>query len=174
MDSTTLKITFLCLLSTAQACSIAATKPVQEMSNTAAALRAAREVQADVLAPELFRQATEYFSQAKRDYQFKNFFEAKLNAKKARIFAEQAETEATINGGNRTSQEPVVPEQLSKPVLPPSSAPGPVSSTGGQFVETLEEQEKVKEQQAIQQQQQQQLQQQQKQPLTPAPDLEKN
>src|SRR4051812_41542456 len=54
-------------------CSIVATRPVQEMSDTQASLRAAREVQADTLSPELYRQATELYFKAKNEYKFKNF-----------------------------------------------------------------------------------------------------
>jgi hypothetical protein len=85
-------------------CTILATRPNQEMANTAAALRAAREVQADTLAPEYYRQATEWFFRAKHEYKFKNFDVARGYASKARRFAEEAEFEALRNGGNRSDQ----------------------------------------------------------------------
>jgi hypothetical protein len=85
-------------------CSILATRPVQEMSDTAAALRAAKEVQADVLAPELFRKSNEWFFRARHEYKFKNFKLAKEYAYKARFLAEQAEFEALKNGGIRGEQ----------------------------------------------------------------------
>jgi hypothetical protein len=71
------------------------------MSNTNAAIRAAKEVQADTLAPELYRQSTEWYFRAKHEYKFKNFQLAKQYADKARHFAEQAEFESLRNGGNR-------------------------------------------------------------------------
>src|SRR5690348_10262313 len=71
-------------------CSIFARRPVQEMSETGAAIRAAKEVQADTLAPEFFRQANEWFFRAKHEYKFKNFHLAKEYADKARMFAEKA------------------------------------------------------------------------------------
>jgi hypothetical protein len=91
----------------AQGCSVLKTRPVQEMSNTAAAINAAREVQADTLAPELFRQADEWFGKAKYEYRLKNFAMASDHAKKARRFAEQAEFESIKSGGNRTEIEKI-------------------------------------------------------------------
>lgn len=91
------------------ACSVMAMRPVQDMSDTQAAIRAAREVQADTLAPELFRNATEWFFRARQEYKFKNFKLAKDYSDKARYFAEQAEFEAIRNGGNRTDQAPSDP-----------------------------------------------------------------
>src|SRR5690348_3640000 len=75
-------------------CSIIATRPVQEMSDATAAIRAAKEVQADTLAPEYYRQSNEWFFRAKHEYKFKNFKLAKEYADKARYLAEQAEFEA--------------------------------------------------------------------------------
>lgn len=76
------------------------------MSDAAAAMRAAKEVQADTLAPELFRQASEWFFKAKKEYKFKNFKLARDYGEKARRFAEQAEFEALRNGGNRSDVPP--------------------------------------------------------------------
>jgi hypothetical protein len=84
------------------------------MSFTSAAIRASREVQADTLAPELFRQSNEWFFQAKREYKFKNFKLAKKYADKARFLAEQAEFEALRNGGIRSDQSMSAQEPLSK------------------------------------------------------------
>ncbi|MFZ9595420.1 MAG: DUF4398 domain-containing protein [Bdellovibrionia bacterium] len=99
-------------------CSLIATRPVHEMSQTAASIRAAKEVGADVLAPDLYRQASEYFFKAKREYKFKNFAYAEIYAKKARRLAEDAEFEAIKNGGNRTNDS--VPDPLANtPVTPP-------------------------------------------------------
>src|SRR4051812_29603106 len=82
-------------------CSILATRPVQEMSDTSAALRAAKEVQADTLAPDLYRQSNEWFFRAKQEYKFKNFDLARKYAKRARYYAENAEFQAIRGGGNR-------------------------------------------------------------------------
>jgi hypothetical protein len=109
------------------ACSLVATRPVQEMSDTAAALRAAREVQADVLAPELYRQAGEWFFKAKHEYKFKNFDLAREYAAKARTLAEDAEFEAVKNGGNRTS-EPTITDPLANGIAPPSMPAPPAPS----------------------------------------------
>jgi hypothetical protein len=91
----------LCLL--ASACSVTASRPIQEMADTDAAVRAAREVNALSLAPELFRQANENHEKAKREYRVKNFQQAKALAQIARDFAERAEYEAIRAGGERAS-----------------------------------------------------------------------
>jgi hypothetical protein len=104
-------------------CSLLATRPYQDMSDTAAALRAAREVQADVLAPELYRQAGEWFFKAKHEYKFKNFELARKYATKARIFAEDAEFEAIRNGGNRSSTSEDLSDPLASGITDPSAAP---------------------------------------------------
>ncbi|MGK5082952.1 DUF4398 domain-containing protein [Bdellovibrionota bacterium FG-1] len=104
-------------------CAILGTRPVQEMSNTAASIRAAREVQADTLAPELFRQANEWFFKAKREYKFKNFDLAQSYAKKARLFAEEAEFEAIRNGGNRSDTA------IADPMASGLTSPSPPQTT---------------------------------------------
>src|SRR5271170_5746966 len=96
-----LKSLILILVLSSISCSVFATRPVQDMSDTEAALRAAKEVQADTLAPELYRQANEWFFKSKHEYKFKNFDLARTYSDKARLFAEDAEFEAIRNGGNR-------------------------------------------------------------------------
>lgn len=83
-------------------CTIFATRPVQEMSYTLAAIKAAKEVQADVYTPELFRLSNEWFFRAKNEYKYKNFKLAKEYADKARHLAEQAEFEAIRSGAIRS------------------------------------------------------------------------
>jgi hypothetical protein len=87
-------------------CAIFATRPTQEMSDTTVAIRAAREVQADVLAPELYREAQEWYFRAKQEYKFKNFLEAKEYLDKAKKFAEEAEFQAIQDGASRTAAPP--------------------------------------------------------------------
>jgi hypothetical protein len=107
-------------------CSVFYTRPTQEMSDTSSAIRAAREVQADTLAPELYRQSNEWFFRAKREYKFKNFKLAKEYADKARFFAEQAEFESLRNGGTRTEHvsDPMATTETSAPAAP-ATAPTP-------------------------------------------------
>jgi hypothetical protein len=95
------------------------------MSDTTAAIRAAKEVQADTLAPELYRQANEWFFKARNEYKFKNFSFAQEYAKRARKFAEQAEFEALRNGGNRTDAAPVDQMAPTSGVSGPTAAPSP-------------------------------------------------
>lgn len=83
-------------------CSIFATRPVQEMSYSLAAIKAAKEVQADTYTPELFRLSNEWFFRAKNEYKFKNFKLAKEYAEKARHLAEQAEFESIRSGATRS------------------------------------------------------------------------
>jgi len=93
-------------------CSLVQTRPVQEMSDAAAAIRAAREVQADTLSPELFRQANETFFRAKNEYRLKNFVEAKQYADQAKNFAEQSEFEVIRFGSARNSNQ--LPDPLAE------------------------------------------------------------
>ncbi len=119
--------------------SLTTTRPVQEMSDTAAALRAAREVQADSLAPELFRQARELYFRARREYKFKNFKEAQTLSRKARIFAERSEFEAVLNGGNRVS---AAPDPLAEPAIKSAPPPAPIDAgyekPRGKYAEELD------------------------------------
>lgn len=71
------------------------------MSDTAAALRAAREAQADTLSPELYREANDWWLKARQEYKFKNFGLAEEFAEKARVSAEQAEYNAIKQGAAR-------------------------------------------------------------------------
>lgn len=61
------RITFICTILMVTGCaSIWATRPTQEMSDMELAIQAAREVEADVLAPDLFRTALETSNEAKK------------------------------------------------------------------------------------------------------------
>jgi hypothetical protein len=100
------------ILSIGAGCSIFYGRPTQDMSDAQAAMRAAKEVQADTLAPELYREAGDWWLRAKREYKYKNFSLAHDYAEKARNLAEQAEFESIRAGGVR--EEP--PDPLAKPV----------------------------------------------------------
>ena len=73
------------------------------------AIKAAKEVGAEVSAPELYRVAIETEINARREYRLKNFQEAKEFADKARTYAERAEFESIKNGQNRAEAAPVDP-----------------------------------------------------------------
>lgn len=105
-------------------CSIFTTRPTQEMADTAAAIKAAKQVEADVYAPDLYRRASELFFRAKKEYKFKNFSEAKALAERSRELAEKAEFEA-IRGGASRSEETSDPyaEVPSQPVSAPPVTP---------------------------------------------------
>jgi hypothetical protein len=83
------------------------------MSETAAALKAAREVSADTLAPEKFRLANEAYFRAQNEYRLKNFAVAEKYARRARRLAEESEFDALRQGSARTS------------LLPPEIPAGP-------------------------------------------------
>lgn len=80
-------------------CSVVTPRPIQEMSNAESALKAAKELHADTLAPDVFRAASETFYKAKTEYRLKNFDIAKRLAKKATRLSEEAEFEAYLKGG---------------------------------------------------------------------------
>jgi hypothetical protein len=105
-------------------CSIMKTRPVQKMSDTSAAIRAAREVQADTLAPELFRQANEWFIKARNEYKFKNFDLAEEYIDKARKYAEQAEFESIRAGASRTDAN-APSDPMADPMAAPEAAATP-------------------------------------------------
>ncbi len=102
-------------------CSIVAVRPAQDMSNMEVSLRAAKEVNADVLAPELFRRASEVSVDARKEYRFRNFESAKILANQAREYAERSEFEALRNGAKRE----VIPDD---PLSEPSYAPEPIAT----------------------------------------------
>lgn len=98
------------------------------MSDTSAALKAAREVNADSLAPEKFRRATEAYFRAQNEYRLKNFQIAEDYAKRAKLLAEESEFDALRQGSPRAS---LLPPEV--PVAPPEPstikpAPGELAS----------------------------------------------
>ncbi len=80
-------------------CSVATPRPIQEMSNAEAALKAAKELHAESLAPDVYRAASETYYKAKTEYRLKNFDVAKKLARKAMRLSEEAEFEAYLKGG---------------------------------------------------------------------------
>lgn len=87
-------------------CSILQTRPIQEMADASAAIRAAKAAGADTKSAEAFRRALDAFFSAKRDYRLKNFAEAKSMAVRARQYAEFAEFQAVKQGGVHTDVPP--------------------------------------------------------------------
>lgn len=102
-------------------CSIFHDRPVQLMSDTAAALRAAKEVGADTLAPEKYRKATEAYFRAQNEYRLKNFKIAEDYSRRAKRFAEESEFDALKQGSARTSLLP--PEEPTPPPGPSTVEP---------------------------------------------------
>lgn len=99
-------------------CSLAVTRPIQEMANAEVAIRAAKDLNADSLVPEIFRAANESFYKAKRDFRLKDFDNARANALKAMRLAEQAEFEAYRMGG-------ATPEASNRASSPEGAFPDP-------------------------------------------------
>ena len=122
-------ITAIALLGLA-GCSLFVTRPVQEMSDTNAAIKAAKEVQADIKAPELYRQATEWFLRAKAEYKLKNFDYALEYAQTARHFAEEAEFEVIKNGGARSDDQQPTDQNLTPQSGPAGGNGAPPDQSG--------------------------------------------
>ncbi|MBI3556224.1 MAG: hypothetical protein HY074_08170 [Deltaproteobacteria bacterium] len=87
------------------------------MSNAEVALKAAKDLNADSLVPEIYRSAVDNYFKAKRDYRLKDFENARLHALRTTRLAEQAEFDAYRLGG-------ATPEASSKALtasaLPPA------------------------------------------------------
>ena len=80
-------------------CGLFITRPVQEMAYAESALRAAREVKADTLAPNLYREAYENYLKARKFYKSKNFESARKHALTCKDLSEQAEFISYRKGG---------------------------------------------------------------------------
>lgn len=109
-------------------CSLTATRPVQEMSNAEVAIRAAKDLNADSLVPDLYRSSVDTYFKAKRDYHLKDFENARRYALRATRLAEEAEFEAYRLGG-------ATPEASQKAIAPEGATPDAESAfqsdTGG-------------------------------------------
>lgn len=73
------------------ACGLATTRPKMEMSMAQVAFMAAKEAQADVKAPGLFRKAEYYYLKAKSSYKRKYFNKAQQYALLSKKYSERAE-----------------------------------------------------------------------------------
>lgn len=97
------------------------------------AIKAAKEVGADLLAPELYRSSIERSLEARKEYRLKNFQTAKQLADEARVFAEKAEFESMRNGGKREAlpQDPLAePSYPVEPPAPPATDHGNMAPSG--------------------------------------------
>ncbi|MBC7693613.1 MAG: DUF4398 domain-containing protein [Methylotenera sp.] len=119
-------VMILALWMTLASCSLAVVRPQQDMSDTSAAIKAAREVNAETLSPDLYRQANEAFFRARNEYRLKNFDLAKSYAAKARGFAERAEFESMQSGAQRMST--ATPDAPPPPPPEPYAYPAPVGT----------------------------------------------
>lgn len=81
-------ITILLFLS---GCGLATTRPKMEMSMAQVAFLAAKEAQADVKAPGLYRKAEYYYLKAKSSYKRKYFNKAQQFALLSKKYSERAE-----------------------------------------------------------------------------------
>jgi len=73
------------------ACGLATTRPKLEMSMAQTAFMAAKEAQADVKAPGLYRKAEYYYLKAKSSYKRKYFNKAQQYAILSKKYSERAE-----------------------------------------------------------------------------------
>jgi hypothetical protein len=79
------------ILTTLTACSLATTRPKMEMSMAQTAFIAARNANAQTLAPGLYRKAEFYYLRAKSSYRRKYFNKAKQYAILSKEYSEKAE-----------------------------------------------------------------------------------
>jgi hypothetical protein len=73
------------------ACGLATTRPKLEMSMAQVAFMAAKEAQADIKAPGLYRKAEYYYLKAKSSYKRKYFNKAQQYALLSKKYSERAE-----------------------------------------------------------------------------------
>ena len=73
------------------ACGLATTRPKLEMSMAQVAFMAAKESQADIKAPGLYRKAEYYYLKAKSSYKRKYFNKAQQYALLSKKYSERAE-----------------------------------------------------------------------------------
>ena len=73
------------------ACGLATTRPKLEMSMAQTAFMAAKEAQADIKAPGLYRKAEYYYLKAKSSYKRKYFNKAQQYAMLSKKYSERAE-----------------------------------------------------------------------------------
>lgn len=89
-----MKLILLVLMISITACGLTTTRPKVEMSLAQAAFLAAKESGADIHAPNLFRQAEDYYLKAKSAYRRKYFNKAQEYALLSKKYSEQAEYSA--------------------------------------------------------------------------------
>lgn len=111
-------------------CSVLSVKPSPDIANMEVAIRAAKEVSADVLAPELYRMALENGVRARREFRLKNFSVAREVADKARLYAEKAEYESIKNGGQREAipTDPLADPSYQVEPIEPGSGDNPAAA----------------------------------------------
>lgn len=86
-----MRILFLLILFLLSACGLTTTRPKLEMSMAQVAFMAAKNAQADLKAPGLFRKAEYYYLKAKSSYKRKYFNKAQEFAILSKKYSERAE-----------------------------------------------------------------------------------
>lgn len=84
-------VTLLSVFFLITACGLATTRPKLEMSMAQVAFMAAKESQADIKAPGLYRKAEYYYLKAKSSYKRKYFNKAQQYALLSKKYSERAE-----------------------------------------------------------------------------------
>ncbi len=85
------KIFLIFIVLFVSACGLATTRPKLEMSMAQTAFMAAKEAQADIKAPGLYRKAEYYYLKAKSSYKRKYFNKAQQYAMLSKKYSERAE-----------------------------------------------------------------------------------
>lgn len=97
---------YLCFLllfgSIINSCGLTTQRPKLEMRMAAAAFVAAKEANAESLAPNLFRKAETYYLKARSSYRRKYFNKAKQYAVLSKKFSEEAEFKAIKREGEES------------------------------------------------------------------------
>jgi hypothetical protein len=101
-------------------CALATTRPKLEMSMAAAAILAAKEVNANIVAPNLYRNAEVNYFKAKSSYRRKYFNKAKEYAEISKKFSEQAEYLAIQKNALEGTTAPPSETPAAPPAAPPA------------------------------------------------------
>lgn len=104
-------------------------KPYREIDEAKAAVEEAKKAEADIYAPEEFKNAVEFLEKAMEEMKKKEYIAAKADALSAKNFAQQAIEKTKAEKEKRAGKETKVPGAVSAPVIQ-ETPPEEMKATG--------------------------------------------